>query len=103
MGEKQSSGNQVGSMGELQWTSRRVFTSSHGGRTSWIREDLQENKWTRGLMRMTNAEEISEFINLWGLVEHVVLGDQPDTITWLWTVSGEYTSKSAYDIQFQGS
>ena len=52
---------------------------------------------------MSNAEEMAEFILLWERVQEVVFSDQPDITSWKWTVNGQYSSKSAYAIQFAGS
>jgi len=52
---------------------------------------------------MSNASEIAEFVGLWDSVQSVVFTEEPDQITWKWTPNGQYTSKSAYDIQFAGS
>jgi hypothetical protein len=68
-----------------------------------VKENLQNQKWTRGLWRMASTEEIAEFVLLWGLLQDVQLNGQPDAIRWRWTVDGVYTAKSAYDIQFKGT
>jgi hypothetical protein len=36
-----------------------------------LREEVQGHQWTRGLWRMSTAEQIAEFISLWSLVEEV--------------------------------
>lgn len=43
-------------------------------------DDLLNNNWTRGLWRMNTAQEMTEFISLWSLMDQVVLTDQDDTI-----------------------
>jgi len=68
-----------------------------------VREEVENQTWTRGLWRMSNAEEMAEFILLWERVQEVVFSDQPDITSWKWTVNGQYSSKSAYAIQFAGS
>jgi hypothetical protein len=65
--------------------------------------DLSNDNWTRGLWRMTTAQEMAQFINLWELLQEVQLTDASDTITWRWTEHGSYTAKSAYLAQFRGS
>jgi hypothetical protein len=52
---------------------------------------------------MNTVEEMAEFIQLWDLVTQTQLGEEEDTITWRWTASGEYSTKSAYLAQFNGS
>ena len=68
-----------------------------------VRDDLEDDKWTRGLWRMSTAEEIAEFVSLWFLVQNVQLTDSEDEIRWKWTADGNYTAKSAYNIQFSGA
>jgi hypothetical protein len=46
---------------------------------------------------MSTAEEMAEFVLLWGLI------DEEDSIIWWWTDHGHYTAKSAYLPQFRGS
>jgi len=68
-----------------------------------VKEELQDQKWTRGLWRMTTVQEMAEFVILWDLVQQVQLTDGTDEIRWRWTADGIYTSKSAYLAQFNGS
>jgi hypothetical protein len=51
---------------------------------------------------MSTAQEMAEFVLLWGLLEHVQLSEEPDQITWKWNAKGVYTTKSTYAIQFRG-
>lgn len=48
-----------------------------------VREELQEENWTRGLWRMQDAGTIAEFVHLWHLVQQVQLREQEDTIAWM--------------------
>lgn len=66
-------------------------------------EELNNAKWTRGLWRMSTTTEMAEFVDLWGRVEDFGFTDTPDEIQWRWAASGEYSAKSAYSIQFEGS
>jgi hypothetical protein len=68
-----------------------------------VQADLQNNNWTRGLWKMSTADEMAELISLWSSLETVTLNDQEDTIVWKWTANGQYTSKSAYQAQLLGS
>ena len=68
-----------------------------------LRDEVDNQTWTRGLWRMSTATEISEFIFLWEVVQGVHFSDVPDLITWKWTANGLYSSKSAYEVQFSGS
>lgn len=68
-----------------------------------VKDELTDRNWTRGLWRMISVQEMAEFIQLWDLVTQTQLTQQEDKITWRWTGSGEYSAKSAYMAQFQGS
>uniref|UniRef100_A0A0A9CTE5 Reverse transcriptase zinc-binding domain-containing protein n=1 Tax=Arundo donax TaxID=35708 RepID=A0A0A9CTE5_ARUDO len=61
-----------------------------------VRDDQLDNKWKTRLMRKTIADQMSEFGNLWGLLQQGQLIHQPDVITWKWTSHSTYTTKSAY-------
>lgn len=67
-----------------------------------VQEELPNHNWTRGLWRMTTLQEMSEFVVLWDLVQNA-LTDQEDSIRWRWTAEGQYTAKSAYLVQLQGT
>jgi hypothetical protein len=54
-------------------------------------EELADDKWTRGLWRMTTGEEMAEFVTLWSKVQEVQLNDAEDEIRW-----SRYSAKSAY-------
>lgn len=65
---------------------------------------LQENKWISHITSIQTAVEIHKYVLLWALVQQIELEDKrEDSIVWRWTEDGEYTSKSAYRIQFQGT
>jgi hypothetical protein len=68
-----------------------------------VAEDLQNSNWTRGLWRMSTADEIAEFIQLWLMIQEVRLNQLEDQIAWRLTTDGSYSSKSSYEIQFLGS
>ena len=68
-----------------------------------VKEQLENQSWTRGLWRMSSVEEMADFVALWDLVQDVQLTTEEDKITWKWTPDGSYTAKSAYEVQFKGS
>ncbi|CAN6171901.1 unnamed protein product [Urochloa humidicola] len=69
-----------------------------------VREELENDNWTRGLWRMTTSDELAEFVLLWfQLLEDGQLNDTEDQIKWKWTVDGNYTAKSTYNAQLIGS
>ena len=68
-----------------------------------VKEEVHNQNWVRGLWRMQTVEEMANFVKLWDLVQEVQLNNKPDSITWKWTSDGNYTAKSAYNVQFLGS
>jgi hypothetical protein len=54
-----------------------------------VKDDLNNNKWTR----MSSVAEMAELISLWSLLENVVINGQDDKIAWKWTSNGNYTAK----------
>jgi mannosylglycoprotein endo-beta-mannosidase len=80
------------SLYRLAWRKRRK-----------VAEELENQSWTRGLWRMSSVQEMAEFVVLWDLVHDFQLSEQPDGMRWRWTINGEYSSKSAYRAQLQGS
>jgi hypothetical protein len=68
-----------------------------------VKEELVNQNWNRGLWRMATADEMSEFVILWGLLQDVQLSNQEDIIRWKWSRDGVYSAKSAYQVQFKGT
>jgi hypothetical protein len=53
---------------------------------------------------LITPQEIKEYVALWELVGHTQLQENmEDSIRWRWTTDREYTAKSAYLTQFQGT
>ena len=64
---------------------------------------MQDNKWISHILPILTTGEIHEYVQLWETVQHIELdADREDDIVWRWTAEGEYTTKSAYRIQFEG-
>jgi hypothetical protein len=57
----------------------------------------------RRLKRISTSEQIEQFIELWTKINQSRLANAPDEITWRFTVSGQYSARSAYAVQFLGS
>jgi hypothetical protein len=50
-----------------------------------------------------SLERLSQFVELWGLIDNFHLDENVDDgIVWRLTSDGQYSTKSAYDIQFLG-
>jgi hypothetical protein len=68
-----------------------------------VHEALQQNRWIAHILLLQSSQEIHKFVKLWELLTGVHLVDNTeDTISWRWTTNGDYTTKSAYRIQFEG-
>ena len=68
-----------------------------------VQKALHGNRWIDLVCPLTTGEEIREYVDLWEVIqlqERDVNAD--DEITWRWTPNGEYTTRSAYRIQFIG-
>jgi hypothetical protein len=69
-----------------------------------VQKALQNNKWIAHIFPIQSHEELHEYVSLWTIVKQIQLVDgMEDSIVWRWTANGEYTTKSAYSIQFEGS
>jgi len=66
---------------------------------------MTNDQWVRDISHDLTVGLISEFVQLWTLVEEAHFDPSStadDTITWTRTALGEYTAKSAYLMQFDG-
>ena len=68
-----------------------------------VMDQLVNQSWTRGLWRTQTVEEMAEFVRLWDLVQGVQLSEAEDEIIWKFNSDGQYTAKSAYEVQFKGT
>ena len=68
-----------------------------------VQKAIQDNKWISHITPILSTAEIQEYVRMWEAVQQVQLdASREDNIIWRWTTDGEYTSKSAYHIQFEG-
>lgn len=64
---------------------------------------LQNYRWVNNIDHNMTQQVIAEFLELWVKVEQVVLvEEQEDQITWLHSSDGQYSTSSAYAVQFAG-
>ena len=68
-----------------------------------VAHSLRQKNWMRGLHRITTSNELYQFIDLWEQLQSIQLTLQPDQIKWRFTADGNYSSRSAYAVQFWGS
>jgi hypothetical protein len=68
-----------------------------------VQKVLENNIWISHITPLVTPQEIREYVSLWEEVHQIQLHDNvDDSIRWRWTADGEYTTKSAYGIQFIG-
>lgn len=44
-----------------------------------------------------------QYVELWRVLQHIILTPDPDVLRWRWTESGAYSVKSCYKAMFIGS
>jgi hypothetical protein len=82
-----------------------IFASSKR-KSLKVSQALHEQLWVEKIdfSRPFTMEHFSQFVELWYLIASVNLrGDQEDDIVWRLTPNGEYSAKSAHEVQFLGS
>ena len=70
-----------------------------------VADALTEHRWVKDLRQAPRAAILTEFLQLWRLIQsaHIELSeDQPDSISWILAEDGCYSAKSAYRLQFEG-
>jgi hypothetical protein len=69
-----------------------------------MRKALEDDRWISHIAPLVTAQDIREYVTLWEEVGQIQLQESvEDNIHWCWMADGEYTAKSAYCIQFQGT
>ncbi|CAO1943414.1 unnamed protein product [Urochloa humidicola] len=70
-----------------------------------VAEALHDDQWIRDTAYDLTVPLLDEYVKLWESIDAVHFdpnNDAADTIVWTRTSHGEYTAKSAYDLQFEG-
>jgi hypothetical protein len=70
-----------------------------------VHDPLADDGWIRDIdvLRINSAIQLAEFTQLWVKLRGVHLApQQPDSIVWIDTKHGEYTTASAYATHFKG-
>ena len=69
-----------------------------------MQKALEKNRWIDHIFPPSSHEEVSDYVNLWKAIKDTQLSNEvEDDISWRWTENGEYTTKSAYKIKFEGA
>lgn len=90
-----SSGKTTGSTTVLSLRSRR--------RRRLVSEALTQRGWITDIHGTLNPAATIEYVELWRLLHSIVLSDEPDKLSWKWTIDGTYTARSAYHALFHGA
>jgi hypothetical protein len=68
-----------------------------------VNDALAEERWIRDVDYSMTATLVHEFVSLWFRLQGIAVQPaQEDKITWLHSSDGQYTTRSAYKIQFLG-
>jgi hypothetical protein len=68
-----------------------------------VSKAMVHNKWISHVSPIQSMDELREFVSLWERLAAVNrVEDAEDEIKWKWTPNGQYTTQSAYRIQFLG-
>lgn len=70
-----------------------------------VADALQNEQWIKDVLHDLTVPLLDELVKLWGLIEDVQFdhnNTDTDTIIWTRTSTGEYSAKSAYNMQFEG-
>jgi hypothetical protein len=74
------------------------------GKNALVMKALGQNRWISHICPIQSIEELQEFIALWeGVTTVNMIEDSEDEIRWKWTPDGQYTTQSAYRLQFFGT
>jgi hypothetical protein len=68
-----------------------------------IAEAMSGEAWIKDLMHNVTPDILAEYIPLWMVIDGISFeptDPRPDEIVWTRTASGEYTTSSAYQMQF---
>lgn len=69
-----------------------------------VQKALSNQHWIANLGHLITQEQLHQFVILWEGLHNITLDHEvQDEIVWRWTNDGEYSTQSAYAIQFEGS
>jgi hypothetical protein len=94
----------LGPKERLPKVSRHRYSRRKREKNITVQKALEDNKWISHILPILTPEEIHEYVLLWNAVQQIQLvQDREDSIIWCWAADGEYTTRSAYRIQFEGT
>lgn len=63
---------------------------------------MTDRRWIQDISSALGIQAILEYFKLWDCLRSVQLSEEPDSLSWRWETSGEYSSRSAYRVLFFG-
>jgi hypothetical protein len=67
-----------------------------------VRQALVDRTWIPDIAGAPSPLALWQYVQLWVRLREIQLSEEQDTMTWLWTTDGQYTSHSCYEALFQG-
>lgn len=68
-----------------------------------LADALRDGRWIQDLRGRVNAQNLHEFVELWGRAAAVTLRTGSDGFRWRFSAAGTYSATSAYLLQFSGA
>ena len=68
-----------------------------------VEQAMRAGRWMTGLHRITSEIQLREFTALWIKLQGINLSNNQDQIAWTLNSKAEYSSASAYAVQFAGT
>jgi hypothetical protein len=79
---------------------RLVRPAARSSRT--VQEGLIGAAWVQDIVGELSVNAVVQYLRLWEELQGMHLGVGPDTVSWKWTPSGKFTSRTAYKAFFFG-
>jgi len=82
-----------------------IFSASKR-KNKTVQQALQGNSWVQdiNILAINTVQQLTQFVALWDRLQHVHLNlNTSDHIEWTLNTNGDYSTKSAYMVQFHGT
>ena len=68
-----------------------------------VQQALAEHSWITDITGALSSVALWQYVQLWTHLQAVQLSVEPDRMVWRWTTDAQYSSRSCYNILFEGS
>jgi hypothetical protein len=75
----------------------------HSRKRRMVRQALVERSWITDITGALSALAFWQYIQMWIRLRDMQLMTEPDMLVWRWTTDTQYSSRSCYNILFQGA